>query len=135
MLCAKLLQLCSTLCNPMTCTPPGPLCMGFSRQEYWSGSPFPSPGDLPNPGIEPGSRALPADTLPSEPPGKPHSPTPAKLGGGPGGPYSRFYPWLTPASALIFRFPPADMEGFGWNKGSGWPLINISPCCFDIFPW
>ena len=45
--------------------------MGFSRQEYWSGLPFPSPGDLPDPGIEPGSLALEADTLTSEPPGKP----------------------------------------------------------------
>ena len=45
--------------------------MGFSRQECWSGLPFPSPGDLPNPGIEPGSPTLQADTLPSEPPGKP----------------------------------------------------------------
>ena len=45
--------------------------MGFSRQEYWSGLPFPSPGDLPNPGIEPRSPALQADTLTSEPPGKP----------------------------------------------------------------
>ena len=43
--------------------------MEFSRQEYWSGLPFPSPGDLPNPGIEPRSPALHADTLPSEPPG------------------------------------------------------------------
>ena len=42
--------------------------MGFSRQEYWSGVPFPSPGDLPNPGIEPRSPALQADTLTSEPP-------------------------------------------------------------------
>ena len=48
-----------------------PLSMGFSRQEYWSGLTFPSPGDLPNPGIEPGSPALQADALPSEPPGKP----------------------------------------------------------------
>ena len=47
------------------------LSMGFSRQEYWSGLPFPSPGDLPNPGIEPGSPALQTDALPSEPPGKP----------------------------------------------------------------
>ena len=45
-----------------------PPSMGFSRQEYWSGLPFPSPGDLPDPGIEPGSPALQADTLPSEPP-------------------------------------------------------------------
>ena len=47
-----------------------PLLMGFSRQEYWSGLPFPSPGDLPDPGIEPRSPALQADALPSEPPGK-----------------------------------------------------------------
>ena len=44
--------------------------MEFSRQEYWSGLPFPSPGDLPNPEIEPGSPTLQAGTLPSEPPGK-----------------------------------------------------------------
>ena len=48
-----------------------PLSMEFSRQEYWSGLPFPSPGDLPDPGIEPWSPALQADALPSEPPGNP----------------------------------------------------------------
>ena len=46
-----------------------PLSIGFSRQEYWSEL-FPSPGDLPDPGIEPGPPALQADSLPSEPPGK-----------------------------------------------------------------
>ena len=46
-----------------------PPSMGFSRQEYWSGLPFPSPGDLPDPGIEPGSPALGADALSSEPSG------------------------------------------------------------------
>ena len=45
--------------------------MGFSRQEYWSGLPFPSPGHLPDPGIEPRSPASQADALPTEPPGKP----------------------------------------------------------------
>ena len=50
-----------------------PLSMGYFRQEYWSGLPFPSPGDLPNPGIEPGSPALQADSLLSEPLGKPYS--------------------------------------------------------------
>ena len=45
--------------------------MGFSRQEHWSGLPFPSPGDLPDPGIEPRSPALEADPLVYEPPGKP----------------------------------------------------------------
>ena len=48
-----------------------PPSMEFSRQEYWSGLPFPSPGDLPNPGIEPGSPELRADALLSEPPGNP----------------------------------------------------------------
>ena len=48
-----------------------PLSMGFARQEYWSGLPFPSPGDLLNPGIEPRSPTLQADALTSEPPGKP----------------------------------------------------------------
>ena len=47
------------------------LSVGFSRQEYWSGSPFPSPGDLPDPGIEPTSPASQVYSLPSEPPGKP----------------------------------------------------------------
>ena len=49
-----------------------PPFMGSSRQEYWSGLPFPSSGDLPNPGIEPGSPAFQADALSSEPPGKPY---------------------------------------------------------------
>ena len=48
-----------------------PPSMGFSRQEYQNGLPFPSPGDLPDPGIESRSPALQADALPSEPPGKP----------------------------------------------------------------
>ena len=45
--------------------------MGFSRPEYWSGQPFASPGDLPNPGIEPRSPALQVDSLPAEPQGNP----------------------------------------------------------------
>ena len=49
-----------------------PLSMGLSRQEYWSGLPCPSPGDLPDPGIKSGSLALRADVLPSEPPGNPN---------------------------------------------------------------
>ena len=49
---------------------PWTVAMGFSRQEYWSGLPFPSPGDLPDPGTEPRSPASQADTSPSEPPGK-----------------------------------------------------------------
>ena len=59
------------LATPWTVAHQAPLSMGLSRQEYWSGLPFPSPGDLPNPGIEPGSPALQVISLPSEPPGKP----------------------------------------------------------------
>ena len=55
--------------TPWTVAYQAPLSMGFSRQEYWSGLPFPSPGDLPDLGTEPGSPTLQADTLPSEPPG------------------------------------------------------------------
>ena len=61
---------------PWTVAYQAPPSMEFSRQEYWSGLPYPSPGDLPDPGIEPGSPALQADALPAEPPGKPwHVPT------------------------------------------------------------
>ena len=56
--------------TPWTVAYQAPPSMGFSRQEYWSGLPLPSPGDLPDPGTEPGSPALEADALTSEPPGK-----------------------------------------------------------------
>ena len=64
-------QSCPNLCDPMDCSSPGPPSMAFPWQEYCSGLPFPSPGDLPNPGIKPRSPELWADALPSEPPGKP----------------------------------------------------------------
>ena len=57
--------------TPWTVAHQAPVSMGFSRQEYWSGLPFPSPGDLPNPGIKPRSPALQAEALSSEPLGKP----------------------------------------------------------------
>ena len=57
--------------TPWTVARQAPLSIGFSRQEYWSGLPCHSPGDLPNPGIEPESPTLQVDSLPSEPPGKP----------------------------------------------------------------
>ena len=58
--------------TPWTVACQAPLSMGFSRQEYWSELPLPSPGDLPDPGIEPGSPASQANSLPPEPPGKPY---------------------------------------------------------------
>ena len=57
--------------TPWTVACQAPLSMGFPRQEYWSGLPFPSPGDLPNPGIEPLSPALEGGFFTTEPPGKP----------------------------------------------------------------
>ena len=68
---SEVAQLCPTLCNSVDCRLPGSSIHGIFRQQYWSGLPFPSPGDLPNLGIEPGSPTLQVDSLPSEPPGKP----------------------------------------------------------------
>ena len=64
-----LLSCVLTLCDPMDSSHQASLSIGFSRQEYWSGWPCPSPGDLPDSGFELGCLALQADSLPSEPPG------------------------------------------------------------------
>ena len=66
--------------TPWTVAHQAPLSMGFSRQEYYSGLPFPSPGDLPDPGLEPRSLALQVDSLLSEPQGKPNVQIKAILG-------------------------------------------------------
>ena len=63
-----LLQLCPTLCNPIVCTPPGSSVHGILQARTLECVAIPSPGNLPNPGIEPGSPALQADSLPSESP-------------------------------------------------------------------
>ena len=70
--CVKLLSHVQLFAIPWTVTYQVPSSMEFSRQEYWSGLPFPSPEDLPDLGIEPRSPELQADALPSEPPGKPY---------------------------------------------------------------
>ena len=62
----------SNSATPWTAVHQAPLSMGFSRQEHWNVLPCPSPGDLPDPGIKPGSPELQADSLLSELPGKPH---------------------------------------------------------------
>ena len=66
----KSLSCVQLFATPWTVACQTPPSMGFSRQEYWSGLPFPSPGDLPNPEIEPGSPTLQADSLLFQPPGK-----------------------------------------------------------------
>ena len=65
----KLLSHVRLFATPRTVAHQAPQSMEFSRQDYWSGLPFPSPGDLPNPGIKPGSPTWQADALSSEPPG------------------------------------------------------------------
>ena len=65
-LCGLVAKSCLTLAIQWTVACQAPLSIGFSRQEYWSGLPFPSPGDLSDPGIEPWSAALQADSLPTE---------------------------------------------------------------------
>jgi len=61
-ICGLVAKSCPTLVTPWTVAHQAPLSMGFPRREYWSGLPFPSPGDLPNPGTEPSSPALQADS-------------------------------------------------------------------------
>ena len=68
--CCLVATLCPTLATPWTVASQAPLSMRFPRQEYWSGLSFPSPGDLPNPGMEPESPALSGGLFTTEPPGK-----------------------------------------------------------------
>ena len=63
-------QSCPALCDPTDCSPPGSSVHEILQEEHWSGLPCPPPGDLPDPGTEPGSPALQADALPSEIQGK-----------------------------------------------------------------
>ena len=65
------MQSCPTLCDPMDCSPQAPLSMGLPKQEYRSELSFPSPGDLPDSGIEPVSPALASRFFTAEPPGEP----------------------------------------------------------------
>ena len=69
-MCAGLSYSVQLFATPWTVAHQTPLSMGFSRQEYWSGLPYPPPGDLPNPGVEPRSPAFQVDSLPAETQGK-----------------------------------------------------------------
>ena len=66
-------QACPTLCDPLGCSLPGSSDYGILQARYWSGWPFPSPGDLPNPGVKSAFPALAGRLFTTEPPGKPHS--------------------------------------------------------------
>ena len=102
--------------TPWTVAYQAPPSMGFSRQECWSGLLFPSPGDLPDPGIEPRSPALQADTLLSEPPGKPP-------------PWNR---WSAGSSCIVQGTQVGALRwlrGLGWGVGGVdlWQIQSVSP--------
>ena len=78
-MCVLVTQSCPSLFTSMDCSLPGSFVHGILQQEYWSGQPFPSPGDLPDPEIDTRSSALQADPLPSEPPGNPSYKDPLEI--------------------------------------------------------
>ena len=112
--------------TPWTLAYQTPQSMEFSRQEYWSGLPFPSPGDLPNPGIEPRSPALQADALLSEPPGKPDS----SLGG-----LKSWVKSVSPVFTFQGRFKAcassehhvAQMMTY-WGRAGMWSFVHAQDC-------
>ena len=121
--CFSRLRLFSTL---WTVAHQAPLSMGFFRQDYWSGLPCPPPGDLLDPGIEPGSPALQADSLPTETPGNPKS-------------------IFQPLYSSLFPEPPCDWlneekSGQGgvrvWDRKKSFDYLVFLPICKldDEFP-
>ena len=124
--------------TPWTVAHQPPLSMGFSRQEYWSGLPFPSLGALPNPGIESRSPALQADSLPSETPRKPkesqsvtrsdmpdslrpHGPKPARL----------LCPWNSPGNnTRVGRH--SLLQGIFPTHESNWGLLNCRRILYQL---
>ena len=99
-------QSCPALCNSMDCNPPGSSVHGISRQEYWGRFPFPSPEDVPDPGIKAVSLASPALAgrfFPTEPPGKPRI-----IG----------YPYAAHFSILAWRIPWMEKPGRLQSMGS-----------------
>ena len=97
---------------PWTVAHQASLSMGFSRQEYWSGLPLLSPGDVPNPGIKPGSPELQADSLLSEPPGEPK---------------------ITRYNALQPRTPGLEDPPASASQGAG--TIGAGYCAWQAIHW
>ena len=102
--------------TPWTIAYQAPPSMGFSRQEYWSGLPFPSPGNLPNPGIEPRSPTLQTDALPSEPSGKSF--------------YVKYMECLCNihiSGSLCKSYPPMLMFSHVWLFATPWTVAYQAP--------
>ena len=147
-LSAKSLQSAPPLCDPLgTAAHKVPLSMGFSRKEYWSRLPFLSPGDLPNPQIEPRSPALGADSLPAEPWGKPKNTggDPPDPGIEPGSPCRQilYHEWMMSfvkcfmclfcKDLISFVYRLNSMDRFLMLKQCDIPGINVSLSWYIIF--
>ena len=111
---AQSLQSCPTLCNPMDCGQ-NPLSMGSFRQEYWSGLPFPPPGALPDPGVEPVFPASQADSLPTEIPGKPSLSSGVSINSCPlsWGCHPTILSAVVPFSSCLHSFPASESFPMG----------------------
>ena len=115
---------CPILVTPWTVAGQAPLSVGFSQQEYWSGLPFPPPGDLPNPGIKSGSPALQADSLPAEAPGKPMCISA----------HVYIHPFIYISIDVYFiLWTMASAGSFFTMKESGFPLGKPNPTLFYSF--
>ena len=116
---------CLTLCDPMDCSPSGPLSMGFPRQEYWSGLPFLPPGDLPDPGIEPKGQYGKVEVSSVGPVSSPHAALPhTPLSSSPG---EKHWRW---EEKLPERVGNPKLRGhalhFPWESGS-WETASLCP--------
>ena len=100
-LCAQLLSCVRHFATPWTVSHQAPLSLGFPRQEYWNGLPFPTPGDLPRPGIKPMSPAFVGGFFTSEPPGKPT--------------LSRLHIYLLPLSSVCQQFHVKFFSGHSFK--------------------
>ena len=124
---AQSLQLCHLFATPWTVAHQAPLSMGFSRQEYWSGLPFLSPGDLPNTGMEPTSPALAGKFFTTEPPRKPSAIVTPGIFSSPGSFWPHCVDLLQPQALLPLLMPgfvlpcawPSGPAGRGGVQASG----------------
>ena len=128
--CGIVPKSCLTLAIPWTVACQAPLSIGFSRQEYWSGLTFPSPGDLPEPAIKPGSPALQADSLPTELWGKP--PTECRRNYG--------YLWVPVKDDFMFSifnflfpFKPVILACLNWLTRDSYSYLLSSQLCLTLW--
>ena len=134
----KLLSCIWLFATPWTVAYQASPSMGFSRQKYWSGLPFPSLVNLPDPGIKPGSPALQVDALPSEPPGKPHnlqaSPPKCLSVTVEGFNIGLKILWSSYIQKMVFTFSPLDC-GLDLEHGKGKTVAQQWRKLADHFKW